>query len=66
MLAEMQQQAAARDLAIKRQARLKAVVEVDREAEKAQIEFVRLGDIEDAKDRDDLIEADFHDSSTGL
>ena len=35
MLAEMQQQTAARDLAIQRQARLKAMVEVDREAEKA-------------------------------
>jgi hypothetical protein len=50
MLAEMQQQAAARHLAIERKARIKAMVEVDRETKKAQIEFIRLRDIEDAQD----------------
>src|SRR5215470_7931331 len=48
MFAEMQDQIAARNLAIKWSARIEAVVPIDREAKKPPIEFVCLGDVEDA------------------
>ena len=60
MLAQVQDEAPARDLAIERGARVKAMVPVDLEAEEIQIELVRLGDVENPEDRDDLVENDLH------
>ena len=48
MLAQVQDQVAARHLAIERRVVVKAVIPIDLEAEKALVEFVGLGDIEDA------------------
>ena len=53
MLAQVQDQVAARHLAVERRVVVKAVIPIDLEAEKALIEFVGLGDIEDPQDRDD-------------
>ena len=53
MLAQVQDQVAARHLAVERRVVVKAVIPIDLEAEKALVEFVGLGDIEDAQDRDD-------------
>jgi hypothetical protein len=58
MFAQMQEQIAARNLAIEWSTRIEAVVAIDREAEKSLIEFVRLGDVEDAQNGYDPIEAD--------
>src|SRR5215469_12812153 len=56
MLAQMQNQGAARDLAVERRVGIEAMIPIDRKSEKLQIKLVRLGDIEDAQDGDDLIE----------
>jgi hypothetical protein len=48
VLAQVQDQVAARHLAVERRVVVKAVIPIDLEAEKALVEFVGLGDIEDA------------------
>src|SRR5262249_33865066 len=58
MLAQVQDQAAARDLPVERSVVIEAMLPIEREAEKSEIELVRLGDVEDAQDRRDLEEFD--------
>jgi hypothetical protein len=53
MLAQVQDEVAARHLPVERRVVGEAVIPIDLEAEKALVEFVGLGDIEDAQDRDD-------------
>jgi hypothetical protein len=56
MLAQVQDQVPAWRLAIERRVVVEAVIPIDLEAEKAQVELVCLGDVEDAQDRDDAHE----------
>jgi hypothetical protein len=60
MLAQMQDEFAARHLAIEWGVRIEAMVPIDREPEESQIEFVRFANIEEAQDRNDRIEDDCH------
>ena len=56
MLAQVQDQVATRHLAVERRVVVKALIPIDLEAEKALIELVGLGEVEDAQDRDDARE----------
>jgi hypothetical protein len=60
MLAQVQDQVAARHLAVERRVIVEAVIPIDLEAEKALIELVGLGEVEDAQDRDDAHELNGH------
>jgi hypothetical protein len=60
MLAQVQDQVAARHLAVERRVVVKAVIPIHLESEKALIELVGLGDIEDAQDRHDAGELNGH------
>jgi hypothetical protein len=59
----MQDQIAARNLAVERGVRIEPVVPIDGEAEEPKIKFIRFPDIENAQDRDDGAEGDLHDAS---
>jgi hypothetical protein len=56
----VQDEVAARRLAIERRVVVKAVIPIDLEAEKDLLELVGLGDVEDAQDRDDAGESNGH------
>ncbi len=56
MFAEMQDAAVARDLGVERRIVAEAVFPLNLEAQKSDIEFVRLGDVEDAQDGSDSAE----------
>ena len=60
MLAQMEQQSAPRNLSIERRVGLVAVIPIHLEAEKSQIEFVRLGNIKNAKNRHHFHEPNCH------
>src|ERR1700719_4179528 len=60
MLAEMQNQVAPRHLPVERRIVVEAVIPINLEAEKALIELVGLGDVEDAQNRDDAHELNGH------
>ncbi len=60
MLAQVENQVAARHLPVERRVVVEAMIPIDLEAEKALLELVRLGDIEDAQDRNDADELDGH------
>src|ERR1700677_389206 len=60
VLAQVQDEVAARYLAVERRVVVEAVIPVDLEAEEALIELVRLGDVEDAQDRHDADELNGH------
>jgi hypothetical protein len=62
MLAQVQDEVAARDLAVERCAGIEAVVPIDREAQKPLVKLVGLRDVEDAQNRHDLAETDLHDA----
>ena len=51
MFGQVQDETAARDLGVEREVVAEAVFPVDREAEEAAIEFMRLGNVEYAHDR---------------
>ncbi|MNR43443.1 hypothetical protein D3C85_1620630 [compost metagenome] len=58
MLGQVQLQAIAVDAQVQRQIGLEAVLELDAETEKTQVELAGLGFIETAQDGDGLVEAD--------
>jgi hypothetical protein len=60
MLAQVQDQPATRNLAVKRPVCIEAVILIDRKAEETEIELICLGDVEDAQYRDDGIKPDVH------
>ncbi len=49
MLAQVANQVAARHLPVERRVVVETMIPIDLEAEKAQIELVRLGDVEDGR-----------------
>src|SRR5271165_4269226 len=60
MLAQMQDEIAARHLALERGPLVEAMVPIDRKAQESLIKFVSLADVEDTQDRDDPVEDDRH------
>jgi len=60
VLAQVQDQAAPRDLPIQRRVVVESVVPVDFEAEVFEVEFICFGDVEDAEDWGDGLEFDCH------
>ena len=60
VLAQVQDEVAARHLPVERRVIVEAMIPIDLEAEKGLIEFVGLGDVEDAQDRDDARELYSH------
>jgi hypothetical protein len=58
MLGQVQHQSGPRNLDVRRGVLLEVVFPIDVEAEKAKVEVFRLRHVEDAQDRDRLLEFD--------
>ena len=58
MLAQVEQGTRSRDLGVEREVVAEAMLSIELEAEKGQVEFLRLVDVENAQDGDDPLQLD--------